>query len=186
MNNHESNIPIVTKIGEPDGDGWVQFTSNDPKKYAAADSMAGNYSLRDNPNGDSYEVTAKKISGFYNEPFGMIFCGSDSAFYQLNINLDSRYNVIRQAVSGNGTTSGEVLIPWTKSNHLEEGYNRENSVKAVKNGNVVTLFFNGQEENSFTEPNPLNGKKIGLAVHYGKEGQENFPEIPVDVRFLVK
>ena len=186
MKNNETDIPIATCIDE-DENGWIKFSTNDPQEYAPADSMAGIYKFWDNPNEDIYEVAAKKISGYYYEPFGMIFCAGDPniSFYQININLDGQYNVVKQTVQGEGT-SGEFLITWTKSKYLEQGYNKENIVKIVKNGNVFTIFFNGQAENSFTETNPLNGKKIGLLVHYGKEGQEDFPKIPVDVRFMIK
>ncbi|MHB9293422.1 hypothetical protein Holit_02544 [Hollandina sp. SP2] len=184
-------MELVTKEFEIVEGGYIQCYTNDPEFYAPDTSMAGLWHLYDNPNTDKnvYVVEMRKTSGYYNEPFGMIFCAADmevnSQYYKININLNRHYNVVKTTILEQGTTA-EYLLHWTPSKNLKEGYDSTNIIKIVKEGNNFTIFINGVKEADFKDQSCLTGDKIGLGVHFGKQGQEKFPTVPVNVIFLIK
>jgi hypothetical protein len=181
-----NQIPVNTKrfLKPDDDDGMFQFMTNDPSFY---DRWPYNY--RENPNMDKnvYEFHVKKKSGHNNYGFGILFCVDDSdknnvSFYRFFINVDGSYAISKYT----GKTS-TVSLNWNFSPFIKTGYNVYNKlrVERINNKDYTTfnIYINDKFAAFFADYNPVNGNKIGMAASVNEKEKEQFPYIPVDVRF---
>jgi hypothetical protein len=173
--------PVASKTVEwqADGNGYVQFFTDDPKWYG--------YGLW-NYNGQTYQaqmssVTAvvEKKSGASTDGYGIIFCYQDNSnFYRLLIDTRGHYTVISK-VSGTAT----VLVPWTTAHsawlNSGVGVTNELTVAETSPGNF-SISFNGTQEAQFSDNNFVGGKS-GFYMSVAPSAYENFPAAPEDVRF---
>ena len=175
-NGSSSEQEIKTIEWEEDKDGFLQFYTNDSQ-----------YNLYiflftfENPGGQNvYEIECKKVSGSEHFGYGLVFAYSDTdmyKFFRLIITTDGSYKVLRQ--NGDYDTS---IIDWKTSPELLIGNNKINKLKVVKAGSSYTVFINDIHVDQFTD-SFAGGNRIGFYVAIGPEEHENFPDIPVDVRF---
>jgi len=182
---NEIPVSTVRYLKPDDNDGTLQFRTNDPASY---DTWSHNY--RQNPNvaANTYEYWVKKMSGNTSSGFGILFCvdSSDSnsySYYRFFITVNGRYTIQKRT----GSTWATAPIGWGDSPFLNTGYNVYNKlrVERVDNRNNTTfnIFINDNLAASFTDDNPINGNRIGLGISVGEMEREQFPYIPVDIRF---
>jgi len=173
-----NDLPVSTIEFEPDGNGFIQFSTNDPQKRGTW------WNLYDNINDRNiYEIECKKMSGAKNIGYGMVFGASNTdnrEYYLLGITTQGDYWI--------GKYSNEkftTIKDWAESEKLSTGYNTINTLKVVKNGTSFTVFLNGSEVYQFTDTE-ISGDRLGYWTSIGSEKDESFPNTPVDVRFRQK
>lgn len=169
-------IPITK--WEDDPEGFFQFTTNDPiyYNYIFYTKLDESYQLKMT----SFEAKVKKLSGYEQGGFGIIFCfQNEDNFYVLLITVRGWYSVYKLQ---DGVW--KEVIPWEWTKHLIEGYNIINSVKVAysESANIFTIFLNDTITNTF-EGNSLTGGYTGYIASVGGPNEENFPAAPLDVRF---
>ena len=166
-----------------DNDGTVQFLSNDSAMY-------NRYYWQTSPNYNPniYEIRAKKISGNDDYGYGMVFCFDDSesssaSFYRFFITVNGRFTVAKRI----GNDWAATPVSWRSSSFLETGFGVYNTLSVERtnyeNGATFRIYINGNLAATFNDDNPLNGNKFGPAVSVNIMEREQFPHIPVDVRF---
>jgi hypothetical protein len=170
-------IDIMTIKWQPDGQGYIQFYTNDEQYYG--------YFFIHVPSGayestmSAVEVDAKKISGSSEAGFGVIFCGTDiDNFYKLLISLYGNYRVTK-IVSGTQTE----IIPWSSSGGtLNANHGVINKIRVQFDGtDTFSIYFNGAFVNSFVDTS-FSGGDAGYYV-YVSSTYESFPDTPTDIRF---
>jgi len=182
-----SEIPVSTVrfLKPDDNDGTLQFRTNDPASY---DTWYHNY--RQNPNAamNTYEYWVKKKSGNATSGFGILFCvdNSDSgntSYYRFFITVNGRFIISKRT----GSTWATDPISWRDSPFLNTGYDVYNKLRVErvdnKTNTTFNIFINDNLAASFNDDNPINGSRIGLGASASIMEREQFPYIPVDVRF---
>ncbi len=166
---------VVTIPWEPDAQGFRQFSSNN---QLVAESLA--YlplsDLSQEPF-SAYELQVKKMSGDYSAGYGMLVNYLDESNYTLVlISLDGAYCVESLV---NGTYRSHCA--WTQEPSILSAYGDTNIIRLTQNaaGNY-DLHINGSFINRYTDL-PRTGGLQGYALIIS--GSENFPQVPVDVRF---
>ncbi len=176
-------IPTETILWEPDGSGFIQFYTNDPQYYDYLfwATISGSYM---GTTGDECIVQTKKISGYAYGSYGIVFSYYDSNnFFVLLITTQGSY-AIYQIYAGDPYE----LQGWTSSGYLYTGYNTINTLKTIYYYNLggydyQDLYLNGNNIGSiYNSPGTLDGY-VGFFASVTGSSYENFPSVPVDVRF---
>ncbi|HXK36923.1 MAG TPA: hypothetical protein VJ553_05060, partial [Candidatus Paceibacterota bacterium] len=163
----------------PDGDGFVQYCTNDPRKYNT---------IQYDPRPEEYELTmttvtatVKKVTGAGNVGFGIVFCYTDdNNNYLLLISTEGKYTVAEN-VGGTYT----ALIPWTDSLWLYKGLGETNDIGITQNPvGTFKVTINGNEIISFPDSS-FTGGQAGPCIGIGSFSDEEFPYIPEDGRFMM-
>jgi hypothetical protein len=175
----DSDPTYATVMWEPDGSGFRQFYTDDPQYYSYwfAYSIGG---LFEDPMG-TVETEVKKVSGYANAAYGIIFCRQDwDNYYKLVISTTGGYRFSKLV-----TGVDIELIPWTASSNLLTGYGVVNKIKVDFNGtDTFTIFFNDTQEATNQDGTiTFDDGPSGYYVWVSSEGNENLPDTPVDVRF---
>jgi len=171
------DLPIKTIKWEVGKDGFRQFYSNDIKNY---DYYF--YYLMEN-NNNTYEIDCKKMNGSQIYGYGMVFGASNTGtdnYYYLIITCDGYYRISKVS-DGQRTT----VCDWTETTAVKPGYNNLNNLKVVTSGTSYIVFINGIQVYNFTDEGVF-GSRIGFYAAVGTEEYEDFPNRPVDVRFMKK
>lgn len=174
-------VPISTILWEPDGQGFIQFQTNDP-----ANAEQGFVRLYDdtdqNPMSQPVEVTIKKILGYDAAGFGFVFCAIDeNNYYKVLIHIGRMYRV---SVVVGGSELYE-LKKWTYDRNLKADYEAENTIKVTIDGSVFRFFINNSPEVT-TFPSNLLGTtegKSGFFASVSSVANEYLPAGQVDIRF---
>jgi hypothetical protein len=182
--------PLTIRFKTPeDGDGNLQYYTNDPGLYGYI-----SYSWFTGEVSDVYTMGVNRKSGSDINGYGMLFCvssanGGITDFYRVLITVTGAYQVCR-VVNWQGKEESHYYIPengnmaWPRSDNLLTGYNKKNTLEVRKtDANTFALYFNGEYETTFTDPDPLSGIQTAYFVSIGDEKEENFPSEPVDIRF---
>lgn len=122
----------------------------------------------------------KKVSGFYDAGYGVVFCMQDSGdYYRVLIKTNGTYSVTRKA--GGVKTD---LIDWTTGEHLKPGYDIVNEIMVTYDQpqRRFAVFFNGAAETSYVDTT-FSAGYTGFYAIIGPAEMERFPDEPVDVRF---
>jgi hypothetical protein len=172
--------PVYTTIEwEPDGDGFVQYSTNDPHYYSTAHSLP--LAVEHETPMTTVTATVKKMSGSSVGGFGIVFCYQDeNNFYRLLITTDGHYDVWE--IEG-GTWNEQV--PWTYTPYLNTGLGVENDIgitKDLPSPGDFTVTLNTYNVMFFTDSSLAEGD-AGPCLWVGSYSEENFPEIPEDARF---
>jgi len=169
----EGDLPFSTVYWKSDGNGFIQFSTNDPNVH----NFAFTYIFTNNNNQIIFEIECKKNSGNRRKPFGMIFGAQDNqSFYSLIIDTEGFYSIWKY------NNNYIVIKEWIKSERLNTGYGKSNNLKVIKNSSTFTVYLNDHQVHQFTD-STINGNRIGYYVSIGSEEEESFPNNPVDVRF---
>jgi hypothetical protein len=188
LNQSEKYIPVNTiRFLKPDdNDGTLQYMTNDPVFY---DRFYFNYSLNPNTNPNIYECRIKKISGSEVYGYGILFFVDDAdknnvSYYRLFITVNGMFAVAKRI--GNAW-SASTPVPWRNSQFIKTGFDVYNTIRVERadneNGAAFRIFFNDNHAITFNDNNPINGTKAGLVVSVNIMEMEQFPFVPVDVRF---
>ena len=178
--------PIVTILWEPDGNGFIQFQTNDEanasqgflKLYPATDHGSMDLSF-------PLDVMVKKVLGSKGAAYGIVFCAAnDQNYYQILIKTTAEYKISRIVPGGESK-----LQDWGYSNYLVAGYNKPNEITVdwtdpgTPSSTYFTVAFNGHTE--YTSPIGLAfpGGQSGFVVYVNDALTEYFPTSNVDVRF---
>jgi hypothetical protein len=136
-----------------------------------------------------FKCTAEKVSGAYRVPYGAWFSGDrrpDGQFARTDMILMNAAGQYFIAHYDNQTGQDEytVLIDWTNSSHLNEGYGVPNTVRVVYNsvGPVYDVYFNDSFETSLDFAALWDGGDYGPLIYIGSEAEEDFPKTPEDVK----
>jgi len=184
----EAGVPPVSSIRfstPDDNDGTTRFLTIDPELY---ERYTWQIISNPNTNPNVYECRVKKISGDDYSGYGMIFCVDDSdsnnvSFYWFLIAVDGTFIIQKRA----SNTLTNMSAGWTNSSAIKAEYNAYNTLRIERtdnaNGATFRAFINGDLAVNFTDSNPVNGRKAGQIVGIGEMEMEQFPHIPVDVRF---
>jgi hypothetical protein len=172
-------IPRVTIDYQPDLDGYIQFSTNDS---AYCNSFRTHLEASTSAVFTNLEVTCKKISGFKDFTYGVVFCAKDlNNYYVVLISTIGTYRVNKMK---NGVMT--TTIPATGTAFLTQGYNQNNKVGITRSpAGLFTISFNNSPGNNFTDTDFADGMQYGFLTSIGRTQDEKFPSIPVDVRFRV-
>jgi hypothetical protein len=187
LDQDETAVPVNTKrfLKPDDNDGTMQYWTNDPASYNRAP-----YHYFINPNADPkiYECKVKKNSGNDSYGYGMVFCVDDTdreniSYYRFFITVNGRYTIQKRV----GDTWATAPLSWRDSSSINTGFNVYNTLKVERTNNAndasFRIFINDNLAATFNDSSPINGNKIGLVVSVNTMEMEQFPYIPVDVRF---
>lgn len=165
----------ITREWLPDGNGFIQYYTNDPENLDHR-FLRAHGTVEDSMT--STEGTVKKMSGYNQSGYGIVFCFQDeNNYYRVLINVIGRYT-IQRIVDG----AGSIIKGWGESTNLNLGYGIENTIRIDRRAEgVFDLFFNGVLEHSFTDSS-FSGGRPGSCVLVSTEHYEFFPDTPVDVR----
>jgi hypothetical protein len=177
-NDSSSSTIVQSPTWQLDGNGFVQFVTNDPQYY----QYTSWYIIGPNENlMSTVTATIKKQSGNAGTGYGIIFCYQDNNnFYSLSIETTGHYHVWARI----GGAYSE-LVSWTASTDLNNGFGVENEVSVVQTSLYnFAVFFNGTQVRTFTDTGfNFFGGRAGLYASIYDQAHENFPSTPVDVRF---
>jgi hypothetical protein len=179
---------VTTTFWELDGNGYVQFSTNDPKYYEYYFEVYYDQEYQAAPMTSAVIAVVKKMSGALNIGFGMLFCFTDFGnFFYVLITADGYYD-IGQCVNSAVTR----IVDYTLSGAINTGVGASNtiSVTYTSGTNTMAVFINGSQVNSFqpnTGSNPYipnwTGGKAGFMSLVGNSSEEGFPYTASDVRF---
>ena len=168
---------IVTIEWQEDDTGFRQFSTNDVTKWGK------NFIYVVHPMTDVAEVQIKKMSGYYKQGFGLVFCYQDSDnYYKLLIDVVGDY-IVYQVEEGVSIP----VISLSSSERLNTGYDMINTVMIQHDSGdpkrTYDIYFNGYWVADFKlEPYPPNGS-VGYYASVAEDIYEYFPYVPVDVRY---
>jgi hypothetical protein len=168
---------IQTIEWEPDGDGFVQYSTND-KQYLDTVHYMPLVAENENPM-TTVTATVKKVSGSSVMGFGIIYCYQDeNNYYRLLITTDGHYAVAKM-VGGTYT----ALVSWASSASLNTGMGVTNDIGVTQNPlHTFTVTFNTQTITSFADAS-FTGGLAGPCIGIGSSSNESFPSVPEDARF---
>lgn len=175
----DSDLPVQTIDFKSDGNGFIQYYTNDSSKLDKGiyDTTNTNQTPM-----KTLETQVKKISGKPRWGYGVIFCFQDTDnFYRLLIHENGRYQIAKKV---GGKYLEPLIKSWTDSSALYTGYNVVNTIKVTYVPDYsFNIYFNGTLATTFTDNDvtKFSGGDYGFYVSVGKD--ENFPNNPVDVRF---
>ena len=170
-------IPVITVLWEPDGNGFIQLSTNDYNYYNSLFTKTYPSSLETPMT--TVTVETKKISGSQAAGYGIVFCSADSDnYYRIAIFPDATYSVDKK-VAGSFTT----IKVRTYTSYLNAGLDALNEISVTQTTpNNFEIFMNGTSVATFNDTS-FTGGEAGFAVYVGAEAYEHFPSDPVDVRF---
>jgi|GEM_PF-2772817 len=184
---------VSTVTWESDGNGWIEFSTNDSQYHDTGFSVAY-YSADEDPVVEA-SATAKKNSGSSQGGFGMVFCdqAGNNDSYEIHIWPNGAYEVI-ECISNVVTSVASGSIPT----NLNTGLGVENVIRVTYTSGspgYFEVYFNTAGSPTVTIDNGsggthttnfsggLTGGMTGFIVEVDAEANENFPNVPVDTRF---
>jgi hypothetical protein len=172
-------VPIETIEWVNDGQGYLQYSTNDEAKcnYSMLHNCSGSYEM---PMA-TLEVRVKKVSGAIAGPFGCIFCREDwDNFYRVLISVEGWYKISKKV---DGTYS--TIIDWTATGNILQGLGQVNVIRITQSGSSYSVYINDlvTAVTVFGDTDLDNGGESGFCAVVLAEDDEDFPDVPVDVRF---
>jgi hypothetical protein len=175
--------PLVTIEWEPDGNGFIQYQTNDPANasqgfhilYPSTDHVPMTLSF-------PVEVIVKKVVGSVGGGYGIVFCAvGDQNYYKILISRAGVFKITK-VVAG----SDNVIRDWDYPAvaNLEPGINTNNKIKVTRTdpAGIFTVYFNDVQETTFVDTT-FSGGQSGFCVFVADKITEYFPTSTVDVRF---
>ncbi len=131
-------------------------------------------------------VTAnvERVSGPGVIGFGIDFCYQDeNNHYLLMITTEGRYTMAKRV---DGTYSSLFAENWYSSGFLFTGADTINTISITHDGSGhFDVRFNGLDITHFDDVDNLRGGSAGPSIGIGASGDENFPAVPEDGRFMM-
>jgi hypothetical protein len=108
---------------------------------------------------------------------------NNASYYRFFITVNGRYTIQKRV----GNTWATAPLSWRDSLSINTGFNVYNTLRVERTDNensaTFRIFINGTLSATFNDSSPINGSKAGLVVSVNVMELEQFPYIPVDVRF---
>ena len=172
----------VVAVWQTDDQGFSRFVCNDPLLYDWG--FAHNLRSADTKllGGPPLSVIVKKNSGLKTQGFGVRFFQQDAQnFYQLLITNEGKY-LFEKKVAGKFST----IIPWSDASEINKGDAMANTLSVSQpSADSLTISINGKPEKTVHDSSFDHGTTSFFASVGNPIGefQENFPAVPVDIRF---
>ena len=127
-----------------------------------------------------YKIEAVKVGGDSSAGFGMIFChGTEESMLTAMIRTDGFFQVAEVA---GGTY--KPMADWNSHSAIRTGFGQRNTLRVTRDDlGQFAFYVNDQKIYEFTddeEPVHSGGRQGYLVV---VSPREDFPKVPVDVRF---
>lgn len=170
-------------------DGWVTYTVDDPQKCGCfyTSGELGKYSM--------LEAEFKKSSGYEDSCFGFVFGYAKQRFGVVSNYIRFEINTLGECAvyKYDGSTYTDLLDSSAKNtayletnSSIKKGYDSVNTLKVEKSEEgTYSLYINGTK--LISDVKPVEKGTNGFMTFYsvGKDFQENFPEVPVEIAFKV-
>ncbi|MBN2353263.1 MAG: hypothetical protein JXD23_11880 [Spirochaetales bacterium] len=170
-------LPVSTILWLPDGNGSIQFSTNDWHNWDTL--FVNSYPSSLETPMTTVTVQVEKVSGALSAGFGLFFCAADlENFYRIMITADGYYTIQKKE-------SGvyNPIIGWTTSSFINTGLGALNEISVTQTiPNNFTLTINGNVVVSFNDAS-FTGGEAGFVVYVWDQANERFPMAPADVRF---
>jgi len=153
---------------EPDGEGYLQYMTDDP---ANGDSNQIKIISGSTHTPMNLTITVKKMKGYGEEMFGMVFgYQDDNNYYWLVIDTLGNYRLLKRK---NGTNT--TLKQETHSSYLDEGFEEDNKIRVYRANpsanNTISIVFN---DHNATPTTITDGDfKTGLGGFFVRVGKYN-------------
>jgi hypothetical protein len=169
-----NSVQKIAKDWVLDNNGYIQYYTIDP-----VERNGGKFYFVENiQNKNIYEVEVRKISGS-RSGYGISLCLEPENLqerYSFIINIDGFFHIGKNHNGG----SEKIMDDWIKSEYINTGYDTSNIIKVVREENIYTFYVNGNILFSFTDSD-IDAKFLAYGLDISAD--ENFPDVPVDIRF---
>jgi hypothetical protein len=176
----EPDLPVQTINWIVDADSFYQFYTNDSSHLGYCCFFY--YGSLLSPMTE-VKIQLKKNSGMSDTGNGVIFhCSADfKNFYAVLIDINGRF-IISKSINNVNT----AIKVWTNSVNLIKGYNKINEIRVTRdiNGNFQ-VYFNDVHETTadFSDTEIISGY-CGFYAYVSS--YEHFPNMPVDIRYVLQ
>ena len=180
-----SETPATETIAwQTDGNGFLQYKTNDTDKYGYGEFISISTSNSVVPTkypGGTVTANIKRMTGAAGYGYGIMFCFQDSKNYYLFLVSENGGYTVYKMVAGTYTK----ILGWASATTaFYQGYGIENTISVYQEAaNTYDLSVNGKYINSFTDADLANSGYAGFYVSIANSTYENFPTISEDVRF---
>ncbi len=170
--------PVIENVlFEPDGSGAIKFRTNDATRNDV--TWYRTYNTTFEPTMTTVTATVKKTSGSTNGGAGILFCYVDASNYYMMLITPTGYYTVQKRVAG----VSSPIVNWTLSPNVT-GLNTTNTLRVTHTASGFDVYIN----NLSTPVANVNdtsflGGLVGFAASVGTSTEEQFPSVPVDVRF---
>ena len=179
--NGSDGTDITTILWRDDGNGFYQFSTNDPNDYEF--SFWDPLNVDQTPV-DTFDLVVKKESGASTVGYGVVFDYVDGDnFSRVLITLNGSYSIRRIE---NDVPSVVTSANFQSSNGaVDATTGGENRIRIDldRTNDTLTLTINGTVLESGLAYVDLGGSGLGGYAAVGDATLENFPAVPVDVRY---
>jgi hypothetical protein len=172
------NSEIKTIRFKEDGNGYIQFYTNDPA-YSA--SMVTDGSPEENTNSNGFEMEIKTISGSRNVGGGMVFGAEDDYnWYAVFISSNGHFEIMK-CVDLRIRTLAEG-----DTRQIIRGLDEINVIKVIQRRGKYRIYLNNNIFPLYIINNiDIERNKIGYCVNLGYPFRL-FPEGYVDIRYRIR
>jgi hypothetical protein len=182
---------IDYKLG---ADGYYRFYTNDLANCLGGSGYFSKYLDDSFAPMHSVEIEAAKDSGKSGYMYGIVFCYADvDRYYRLLISPWGDYEVFKHGPDSHQWWNFETpgwsatsAFTYPTSPNLKTGYGQVNKLKVARDASTgrFDIFFNdaASASASFTDAE-YSGGKNGFMTFVGLPADEDFPNVPVDVRY---
>jgi hypothetical protein len=192
---------IETINYQADGEGWLQFKTNDDDLMSKAFVHAPAVDDNSFANDSSWTATiqVKKLEGSIYSPFGLMFDYVDSDNYlALILRISGDYKIIQKLDGGytkiSEWSSASAIKGWEKTNTISLSFTPPGDASNPTSYGYFQMSVNDTQLSSDSGSNPTRltltaaaptTSKIGFFVGTLDSDYESFPKYPSDQRFKV-
>ena len=180
----EEVLPTETIYWEPDGQGYLQFYTNDPAYLETICFYRVPGSYKDPVM--NIDIDVKKVSGNKFVPSGFVYkCSPDYQSFT-GIVFDTTGYCSTQFSRFNGEWQG---LAWHQESTLNTGLGEVNNIKIVRHGDPDDHWFDfifNDKSHIALESTKYGPGDCAFVVFIGSSDDEDFPNKPVDVRFRMR
>ncbi|NOX65801.1 MAG: hypothetical protein GXO85_08370 [Chlorobi bacterium] len=171
---------VKTVSWEDDGNGYIQFSTNDVTKCGIENYFHSSSDDQDPFTSATFYLIHK--SGYESAEYGAIFCYNDIDNYYKILIINSGKYFVSEEYNGSSTN---VDTGWISTSNLKTGYDKINKINITRDSNgKFTIYINDANTYSFTNTD-LTGGSNGFYSRTDSKENENFPDIPDDTRFKI-
>ena len=175
-------IPRETIKWEEDGNGYIQYSTNDEDKFYTW--SISTYLATDQADYSGTTFSFVRKNGPLGAPYGGVFCFQDSNnYYRILINGNGKYQIVSK-VSGNFTY---ITPDWIDSADLLTGYNQINEIEIIRNTGTsdFTININGVLNEFYNNTDFDSGTSGFYTYILSNYTGEYFPYEANDTRFKI-
>jgi len=175
-------IPRETIKWEEDGNGYIQYSTNDEDKFYTWSISTYLATEQADYSGTTFSFVRK--NGPLDAPYGGVFCFQDSNnYYRILINGSGQYHI----VSKKSGSFNYITPDWVDSDDLLTGYNQINEIEIVRNtvSSDFTININGISNKTYNDTDFDSGTSGFYTYILSNQSGEYFPYEANDTRFKI-